>query len=139
MANSSPAATRARRVLRKSITFAAGSGTGDVGTVAAITTTGTCLISAMNLHCTTDLTSSGGTISFGITGDTAALIPVTTASGIDAGLNWTDAEPRKIADPIGPIVISDNLLFTIATAGITAGVIEIEIVYDSLSGNGILS
>ncbi len=136
MATSSPAAARARHVLRKPITFTGAAGLGAIGTVAAVTTFGTVHILAMNIHCVTSLTSSGGTISLGISGETAALIPLTTASAIDAGFQWTDNVPGKIGSPLTDTVLSDSLIFTIATADITAGSVEIEIMFDSLSSDG---
>lgn len=139
MATSTPVAARNQKVVRKTITFAAGAGTGDVGTVAALTCTGTVWIKALNLHCTTNLAGASATISLGISGDPEALIPYTTATTIDAGMQWVDAVPSKVDQPIRDITVSDNLIFTIATAGITAGVIEIEVVFESLSANGYLS
>lgn len=139
MATSTPIAARARRVIRKTITFDGGSGSGAIGTFAALTAIGTVWVEALNIHCTTGLTSSGGTISLGISGDTAAIIPVTTASDIDTGEQWVDTVPAKIDQPIKDLVISNSLIFTIATADITAGVLEIEVVFDSLSADGYLS
>ena len=139
MATSTPIAARARRVVRKRITFAGGSGTGAVGTVAALTSIGVVWIESLNIHCVTGLTSSGGTISLGISGDTAAVIPVTTASDIDTGEQWVDTVPAKIDQPIKDLTISDDLIFTVATADITAGVLEIEVIFDSMSADGYLS
>lgn len=140
MATSSPAAMRARHVVRKTITFDGGTGTGATGTVAALTTTGTVLIQSLNIHCNTGLTSSGGTISLGISGDTDCILPVTTASLILAGYQWAGTVPAKISfEPIPPFVISDSLIFTVGTADISAGAIEIEIFFDSLSATGLLT
>ncbi len=139
MATSTPVAARNRRVVRKTITFAGGSGTGAVGTVAGVTTTGTVWLECLNIHCVTGLTSSGGTISLGISGDTAALIPVTTASEIDTGEQWVDTVPSKVDQGITNITLSDSLIFTVATADITAGVLEVEMIFHSLSSDGNMS
>lgn len=136
MATSSPSAQRARRVVRKTVTFTGAAGLGAVGSVAGLTTVGTVLVQSLNIHCVTGLTSSGGTISLGISGDTAALIQVTTASNILAGYQWTDTQPGKIGEILGPFTISDSLIFTVASAAISAGVVEIEVIFDALSADG---
>lgn len=139
MATSAPSAQRARRVIRKTITFDGGTGSGATGTFAFLTTTGTVFVYMLNIHCVTGLTSSGGTISLGISGETAGLIALTTASDIDTGEQWTSNLPEKIGDPIMNIILSDSVIATIATADITGGVLEIEVIFDALSADGMMS
>lgn len=140
MATSTPVASRTKKVVRKAFTFDGGSGSGATGSVAALTCTGTVWVRCINVHCTTSLTSSSGTIALGISGQTDALISPTTASNIDAGMQWADTTPAKIADqPLGNFILSDNLIFTIATASISAGAVEVEVIFESLSADGYLS
>jgi hypothetical protein len=139
MATSTPVASRTKKMVRKTFTFDAGSGSGAVGTFAAFTVVGTVWVQCMNPHCLTDLTGANATIALGISGDTSALIPATTATTIDAGMQWNSAVPGKIDEPLTNFVLSDSLIFTIATANITAGVIEVDIIFESLSQDGYIS
>lgn len=139
MPTSTPVQSRIRKIFRKAITFDGATGSGAVGSVAVATVAGTVLVHALNVHCTTSLTSSGGTIALGISGQTEGIIADTTASGIDAGYQWNDVTPLKIGTPISDIVLSDNLIFTVGTASISAGVLEVDIIYESLTSDGIVS
>lgn len=77
--------------------------------------------------CTTDLVSAGGgTLEVGVTGNTAALIPQTTATTIDANEIWLDASPSvgvDVTDSLSFFFVVNGLdiIETIGTADITAG------------------
>ena len=78
--------------------------------------------------CTVALTNATATVSVGVTGNTALLLPVST--GTDFALNdiWVDATPAEVgavalASVSGPFVIVNGLdiIETVATANVTAG------------------
>lgn len=77
--------------------------------------------------CTVDLASAGGgTVSVGVTGNTAVLIPLTTGTDIDQNEVWVDTTPSVGSIPIDEItfyVIANGLdiIETIGTADVTAG------------------
>ena len=77
--------------------------------------------------CTTDLVGGSATLEVGVTGNTAALIAQTTATGIDENEIWNDTSPAvgtdTYANVTGPHVIVNglNIIETAGTANITAG------------------
>lgn len=76
-------------VATKTITYAA-STTGAIAASVLFTVTGNVVVRVF-AKCTSDLTSGGAsTIEVGITGNTASLIALTTATGIDDGEIWLD-------------------------------------------------
>lgn len=80
-------------------------------------------------YCTVNLASAGGgTLEVGVTGNTAALIPQSTGTDIDAGDVWIDATPAEV----GAVAVSNipaatlianglDIIETTGTADITAG------------------
>jgi len=122
-----PLLTRVPKHYLKTITFDGAAGSGAVGSVNVATVTGRILLLEASLHCTTAL-AGGGSISFGVTGNTAALIASTTGTDIDAGEFWADTTPEAaVSDAIVNKNISADMLFTIITDTITAGVIEVSL------------
>ena len=120
----------------KTITFDGGAGTGAQGAVALFTTTGTVHIVGAWGTCTTLLESAGGgTLALGVTSNAALFIAATTATEIDAGELWVDNSPdaNGVALPaaLKDIIIADNdeIIGTVATGDITAGVIEIVVLW----------
>lgn len=100
-------------------------GTGNPKTL--FTVTGEVLVRIVGV-CTSDLVSAGGgTLSVGLTGNTAALIALTTATDIDASDLWNDSTPAvrtdTLANVTGPHVIVNgaDIIETTATASITGG------------------
>ena len=78
--------------------------------------------------CTVDLVSAGGgTVSVGVTGNTAGLIALTTGTAIDANELWNDSTPAAgtdtLANILGPYLVVNGLAIAeyIGTADITAG------------------
>lgn len=114
-------------------------GTNDPLTL--FTVTGDVLVRIFGV-CTTLLESTTGTLEVGVTGNTAALIPQTTATAIDANEIWNDATPvvgvDTLANVTGPHVIVNGLdiIETVATADITAGQIYYICLWRPLSANG---
>lgn len=92
--------------------------------------------------CTSDLISAGGgTLSLGVTGNTAMLIASTTATDIDVNEIWNDASPAigdTLANIAGPFVIPNGLdiIETVGTADITAGNIYYVCLWRPLSSDG---
>lgn len=79
---------------------------------------------------TTGITSTGatGTLSVGVTGNTACLLPLTTMDGSNfpTGAVWTDSSPTLKAESLGDayasvLVANTNVIVTIATNSVTAG------------------
>lgn len=139
MSAPSIAGYRSRKVFRKTITFTGAAGAGAIGTVAVATVTGCICIEYLNARCTIDLVGAG-TIEMGIAGDTASLIAqIADATNLDAGEQWTDATPSKVATPVTAKLVDDNIVITIGAADITAGVIEVEFYYVPMSQDGFAS
>lgn len=97
--------------------------------VTLFTVTGKVLMQVMAVV-TTALTSTGanGTVSIGVAGATAALLPLTVVDGTNfpLGAVWTDASPTLKAESLGDaysaVFEADaNVIATIATNSITAG------------------
>jgi len=79
--------------------------------------------------CTTSLVGASATLEVGITGATAALIAQTTGTNIDKGNIWHDASPDsgiELASVMVEEIVSNgsDVIGTVATANITAGVIK---------------
>lgn len=115
-------------------------GTNDPFTL--FTVTGDVLVRIFGV-CTTDLVSAGGgTLSVGVTGNTAALIASTTATDIDASEIWNDSTPAAgtdtLANVTGPHVIVNGLdiIESVGTADITAGNIYYVCLWRPLSRDG---
>ena len=131
--------------VEKIITFAGGTtnaigdydGTGDPFSI--FTVTGDVLVKIYGV-CTTDLVG-GATIEVGIAGNTAALLPqVADATSIDAGEIWhmTDATVDSGVEAASVliekmVVNGADIIGSIGTANITAGVIKFVCVWYPLS------
>jgi hypothetical protein len=89
--------------------------------------------------CTVDLTGASATVSVGLTGNTALLMPVTTATEIDANELWMDATPAigKPLDSLNFFVVGNgvDVIETVATADVTAGNIYYICLWRPLSVN----
>src|SRR4051794_39956779 len=134
------------RIVRKTLTFDGNANTGAVGSVPIFTGTGRILIVALTPICTTSLVSAGGgTITLGVTGSTGRLISSTPATAITSSAQvWTSTTPGAGAFIVGSaltnvaVATNVNVLATVATGAITAGVIEFECYYRPLSADGAL-
>lgn len=131
---------------RKTMTLAGGTtndpgdynGTGNPATL--FTVTGDVLLTIFAV-CNTDLAGASATISVGATGNTAAIIPVTTATDIDDGDVWVDTVPGvgvQALPSASIFAVNDgaDIIQTVATADITAGVIEYYCLWRPLSSDG---
>ena len=117
-------------------TFSAAAGKGNIGTVALFTVTGfvKCKLYA---RCTTTLTADGAaTFEIGVTGSTAGLIALTTATAIDTTEIWHDASPDaplELSSVSTEKLLIGSIFGTVKTANLTAGVIEFTLLYSPLS------
>ena len=131
-------------IVSKSMTLAGGTtndpgdydGTGNPATL--FTVTGE-VVAQVFATCQTALVSAGGgTISVGISGNTAALIALTTAADILINTVWIDTTPGTIqALPSAQVFTNGtDIIQTIATANVTAGVLTYYCLWAPLSSTG---
>lgn len=121
----------------KAVTYTA-AGNGAIGALSLFTVTGDVIASVFAV-CGTSLDSGGvATIEVGISGNTAALIALTTATEIDAGEVWVDTGPASIESlPADKILTNGtDIIQTIADATITAGVLTFYCIWSPLSSTG---
>jgi len=124
------------RTAVKTITFVGGTsngigdhdGTGDPFTL--FTVTGNVIVKVIGV-CTTDLVSATGTasVSIGIGGQTATILPVTTATAIDAGEIWHDLTPDagvEAATVFSEKIVANgaDIIGEVNLENVTAGVIK---------------
>lgn len=128
----------------KIVTFDGGAGSGAVGTVNLFTITGGVDIS-FEAFCVTLLTEAGATatIEVGIAGKTDYIIAQTNAVDIDADKIWHDATPDSTIELTSDVskdvtIKGANIIATIGTQNITAGVIEFSIIYTPRTSDGIV-
>lgn len=120
--------------VEKSITFVGGTanaigdhdGTNDPFDI--FTVTGNVLIKVIGV-CTTTLVGASSTLEVGVTGTTAGIIAQTTGTDIDVSEIWHDASPDAGVEAATVMVEkiicnSLNIIGTVGTANITAGVIN---------------
>ena len=110
------------------------------------TVTGDIVVSVFGI-CQTLMDSGGAaTIVLGITGNTAILVAQTTATDLDQYETWQDAGPEAnpgdVAAAMGKqfaIANGEDVIMTVATADLTAGVIDFHSFWRPLSANGNLA
>lgn len=116
----------------KTVTFdggttnAAGDFDGTGNPVTLFTVTGPCLVRIL-ARCTTNLAGASATLEVGTALTTAGLIAQSTATDIDANEIWHDATPDasvELSSVLTQKIVTQNIIATVATANITAGVIE---------------
>ena len=134
------------RQAEKSITFDGGTtnaigdhdGTGDPFSI--FTVTGTVRMKLYAI-CTTTLVGASSTLEVGVTGGTAKLIAQTTGTDIDVNEIWHDATPDSFVEldsVAGENIIANGLdvIGTVGTANITAGVIKFYCLWKPVSSDG---
>lgn len=134
-ANRSIIATNEAIKLESTWTFAAAT-TGAVGTHTLFTAVGNCLVQVFGI-CDTNLTGSG-TIEVGVAGNTAALIAQTTGTDLDDGEIWVDNSPAVGVEALpSTFILNDgaDIVLTIGTDTITAGVVDFYCLYRPLSSS----
>ena len=137
---SGPGVTVARTA--KTITFTGAANLGAVGAVPLFTVTGEVLIVRLVPFCTVDLTEAlaTATLALGVTGSTSLFIAATTATAIDANEFWVDTAPdaNGIALPaaLQNIVITDDIIGTVAAQAVNGGAIRLDCHWIALSPDG---
>lgn len=116
---------------------------GAQGAFTIFTVTGDVMVQVFGV-CQTALTSGGAaTCELGITGNTAALIAQTAFDDIDQYETWQDAGPEANPGNVDAamadyFVIANgaDIIMTVGTADLTAGVIDFDCFWRPLSTNG---
>ena len=125
-----------RSLARRTYSFAIDNGAQGAKTM--FTVTGTVVAQVLGV-CQSDLTGVLATVELGIAGNTAALIAQAVATSVDQYQTWQDATPE--ANP-GPVVLTNrnfiitngaDIILTIATADLTAGIIDFYCLWSPLS------
>lgn len=131
-------------IVTKTMTFAGGTtddpgdfdGTGNPATL--FTVTGSVLMKLWGI-CSVDLVGATATVSVGTALSAAGLIASTTATNIDANEIWYDATPDtsiELSSVLTEKIVSQNVIQTVGTANITAGVITYYCMWKPLSADG---
>jgi len=127
------------------VTFAGGTannlgdydGTGNPATL--FTITGSVLLRLLAI-CTTSLAGTSATVEVGTALSTAGLIALTTATEIDINEIWHDATTPDSSIELSSVltekIVSQDVIQTVKTANITAGVIKYIALYYPLSSDG---
>lgn len=131
----------------KTITFdggtadAIGDASGSSNPFDIFTVTGEVIVKVMAI-CSTNLTESAATatLEVGTSNDTAEILAQTNATDIDAGNLWHDASPDSDVENLSVlsekvVVNGADVIGTVATKDITAGVIEFVCFWYPLSGD----
>jgi hypothetical protein len=120
----------------KAITYVAET-TGATGSTVLFTVTGDVLVRVFAV-CGVDLDSNGAaTIEVGITGNTAGVIALTTATTIDAGEIWKDATPATIISvPSSQVLTGTSIRQKITDAAIKAGKLTYYCLWNPVSSDG---
>ena len=108
-------------------------GTGNPQTLFKVT--GTVLLRIL-AKCVTNLAGAGGTVEVGTALLTTGLIPLTTGTDIDADEIWHDATPDSSVEATTVLVqkiVAQDVLMTVRTADISAGVIQFTAIWYPLS------
>lgn len=127
------------RLARKTYSFAVNGGA--QGALTLFTVTGTVFIQVFGV-CQADITGALATLEVGIAGNTAGLIALTVGTTIDQYQLWKDATPLanlaalNLVTRSTVITNSANVIQTIATANVTAGIIDYYCIWSPLSSSG---
>lgn len=121
------------------IVFTGATGLGAQGASSIFTVTGDVLCAVYGIV-KDSLVSASGTISIGVTGNTATFMGVTTASGLDVNMGWHDTTPglsESIAAGDTRLVGGGlDIIQTVATGDITGGSIAYYCFWRPLSNDG---
>lgn len=129
--------------VHKTLTLTGAAGLGQLAspTINIFTLTGAVWVEKIaGWGITTPTSAGGGTLALGVTGSTALFIAATTATTLTNGKTWQTTTPNAsgLAVPaaLSNIAIAASIIATVATADITAGVLEFVVVYRPLSSDG---
>ena len=129
--------------VRKTITFTGATNLGAVGAAPLFTVTGEVMVAFIVPFCSTSLVENGATttMALGVTGNTALFIAASEPEDIDANEFWQAVAPADVggvalAALLQDILISANILLTIANDTVTGGVLEVTVYWWPLSDDG---
>jgi len=111
--------------------------TGDQAAHTVFTVTGDVLVTVWG-QCKTSIVGAG-TMEMGIAGNTASLIAqIADATTLDAGENWVDATPETVSTLPSTKILNNgtDIILTIGTADLTAGVVDFYCLFRPLSSDG---
>src|SRR3972149_1135501 len=120
--------------VRKTITFTGASGLGQVSVaVPLFTLSGRIRIAHLSVFCTLTLVGATATIALGTASLTGGLITATTATNIVTNRWWNDllndtGIQQESANSID-VLLSESIIATIGTAGVTGGTLVIDVSY----------
>ena len=137
------------RFVSKSITFTGAANLGAVGNVPLFTTTGEVWLVTITpfIVLTLNPAIAGATITLGVTNATTLFTgAATTAANLVTGEFWTETTGGGVANAgialpatLKDIVISSDIVGTVATQAIDGGTLRVDIYYRPLSSDGLLS
>lgn len=130
----------------KTLTFTGAANLGAIGDAPLFTTTGEVLVVYLAPFIVTTLAGATATIALGVTNTTGLFIAATTATTLATGEFWTEATGAGTAESGIPlpaalkdIVLSANILGTVAVAAITSGVLRVDCHWLPLSSDGLVA
>lgn len=126
-------------LVSKTVTFTGAAGAGAIGTVNLFTVTGDVELVNFYGKCSTDLIGATATLSVGVTGSPTAYVSNATAEDQDAGegIGGTAGMVGSMVGSSADIVLA-NIILTVGTAAITAGVLVFYARYKPLSAGSSL-
>ena len=113
--------------------------TGDQAAHTVFTVTGDVLVTVWG-QCKLDIVGAG-TMEMGIAGNTAAIIAqIANATTLDVGENWVDSTPETVSALPGTFILNNgsDIILTIGTADLTAGVVDFYCLWRPLSSDGLV-
>lgn len=123
---------------KKTRTYDGTTNKGATGASTLFTVTGMVRVK-LYARCTTNMAGATATNELGTAISSTGLIALTTMTNLVANENWNDASPDASveADTVAPIkVVNQDIIETVRTAAITAGVIEYNLLWQPVSADG---
>lgn len=132
------------QVAFKQITFTGAASLGAIGNLPLFTTTGAVLVRQVVGFVGTSLTGATATIALGVTGSTSLFVAATVATTMTSTNNiWlsSTATAAGLALPAlaSNIVVTANIVGTVAVAAVATGVLTVAVVYVPLSAGANLA
>ena len=129
--------------VRKTVAFDGTSGNGATGTVGLFTITGEVMVAFLVPFCTEDLVEGGATatMSLGVTGNVALFIAASEPEDFEVGEFWVAVAPADVggvalAAALQDILVSADILLTIANDSVDDGTLEVTCYWWPLSDDG---
>ena len=130
---------------RKTVAFTGGAGLGAVGTVDLFTITGEVMVAFLVPFCTEDLVEGGATVtmSLGVTGNVALFIAASEPEDFEASEFWQAVAPADVGGvalvaALKDILISADIILTIANDTVDDGTLEVTCYWWPLSPDGLV-